>query len=414
VRFLIYLLGPDATLADALLAAVDVAVVAYLCYRVLLLIQGTRAVAILSGLLLVGVAYLGAEWAGLLTLSWILGHFLSYSFIFGVIVLFLPDIRRALAELGRSSRSLTAFVHGGRDARLEAVDAVVRAAVDLARRRVGALMVLERTATLTDLADSGLRLDAAVTPELLVCLFQPSGPIHDGAVIVQGNRLTAAGCLLPLTTAAAAAELGTRHRAALGLAEEVDAAVVVVSEERGEISVALDGVLHRHLDESRLRSLLSGVFVISRARGSRLVEARRAVATAERGPHVASRLPLQLLALAVSLSLFLLVRGERRIALSYPVTCELQLPSGFTPAAPLPAEVTVSLSGPWSRLRSLDPASLGPIRVDLSRARAGPASWSVRPDAVHVPRGVRVDSVFPAQGTVDLRPVASESPAEPR
>jgi len=266
VNFLRYLLGPDATLADALLAAVDVAVVAYLCYRVLLLIRGTRAVAILAGLLVVGLAYLGAEWVGLLTLSWLLGHFLSYSFIFGVIILFLPDIRRALAELGRSSRLLTSFVHGDRDARLETVDAVVRAAIDLARRRVGALIVLERTATLTDLADSGLRLDAAVTPELLVSLFLPSGPIHDGAVVVQGNRLTAAGCLLPLSTAAASAELGTRHRAALGLAEELDAAVVVVSEERGEISVALDGALRRHLDESRLRSLLNGLFLNARGR----------------------------------------------------------------------------------------------------------------------------------------------------
>ncbi len=266
-HFIRYLLGPDATAGEALLALVDVGLVAFLCYRVLLVIRGTRAVAILSGLLVLGLGYLGAEWAGLLTLSWLLGHFLSYSFVFGVVVLFLPDIRRALAELGRGSRLLTGLVGGDRDAEHAMVDAVVRASVDLARRRVGALLVLERSAGLADLADSGLRLDAFVTPELIVSLFQPTAPVHDGAVVLRGGRALAAGCLLPLSTAPAAAELGTRHRAALGLAEEVDAAVVVVSEERGEISVAVDGALDRDLDEARLRAVLIGLFVAPRRPG---------------------------------------------------------------------------------------------------------------------------------------------------
>ncbi len=267
-RLLTYLLGPDATWRDAALAAVDVAVVAYLVYRVLRIIRGTRAVAILFGLFLVGLAYLAAEWMGLVTLSWLLGHFLSYSFIFGVIVLFQADLRRALAELGRGSRLLATLTRDDRATQLGTVDSVVRAAVELARRRVGALVVLERTADVSDVADSGLRLDAAVTPELLVSIFLPHSPIHDGAVIVQGSRLAAAGCLLPLTARPQAQELGTRHRAALGLAEEVDAAVVVVSEERGEISVALDGELHRALDERALRALLHGLFVKPRRPGA--------------------------------------------------------------------------------------------------------------------------------------------------
>jgi len=283
VRLLTYLLGPDATLGDALLAAVDVAVVAYLCYRLLLLIRGTRAVAILFGLFLVGLAYLGAEWLGLVTLSWLLGHFLSYSFIFGVIVLFLPDIRRALAELGRSSRLLTFFADRDRHAQLQTVDAVVRAAVALARSRLGALIVLERSATLSELASTGVPLDASVTPELLLAIFQPPGPIHDGAVVVRANRIAAAGCVLPLSAAQAAAELGTRHRAALGLAEEVDAAVVVVSEERGEISVALDGALQRHLDERRLRVLLNGLFAPP-PRPRRAAELARGEERGTRGP----------------------------------------------------------------------------------------------------------------------------------
>lgn len=256
-----YLLGPDTSLGDLLLALLDVTLVALLVYRVLRVIRGTRAVAILFGLFMVGLAYLGAQWAGLETLTWLLGHFLSYSFIFGVIVLFQADIRRALAELGRSSRLLRVLARDDRTAAVGTVDSVVKAAVELARQRHGALVVLERSADLADVVDSGLRLDAAITPELILSVFQPQSPIHDGAVVIQGARLAAAGCLLPLSAAAAPQELGTRHRAALGLAEEVDAVVVVVSEERGEISVALEGALRRGLDEKALRALLHSLFV---------------------------------------------------------------------------------------------------------------------------------------------------------
>jgi len=127
-----------------------------------------------------------------------------------------------------------------------------------------------------------------------------------------------------------------------------------------------------------------------------------------------SRLPLALVALAISLALFVLVRGERRVALSYAVPCAVTLPPGLAPATPLPPDVTVTLSGPWSRLRSLTPEGFGPIRVDFSRPRPGTAAWTVRPESLHLPRDVHVDSVFPSQGTADLRPVAPGSGAEPR
>ncbi len=265
---LTYLLGPDTTLRDAVLAAVDVAVVGFLAFRVLRLIRGTRATAILVGLGVLGVAYFAADWVGLLTVSWLLGHFLSYSFIFGVIVLFQSDLRRVLADLGRGSHLLAGLSRDERAIQAGAVDAVVRATLELARGRVGALVVLERSADLADLAASGLHLEAAVTPELLRAIFHPGSPMHDGAVVIQRGRAAAAGCLLPLSTEAAAQELGTRHRAALGLSEEVDAAVVVVSEERGEISLALDGALHRRLDEIALRALLRGLFVPPRRPGA--------------------------------------------------------------------------------------------------------------------------------------------------
>ena len=285
---LTFLIGPGANARDALLAILDVAVVAFVCYHVLRFIRGTRATAILVGLALLGLAYAGAEGAGLATLSWLLGHFLSYSFIFGVIVLFQADLRRALAELGRTSRVSRLVARLGQDdraAQVGAVDAIVKAALQLARRRVGALVVIERSADLSDLAGSGLRLDAAITPELLVAIFVPQSPIHDGAAVVQGSRVAAAACLLPLSSAPAAPELGTRHRAAIGLAEEVDAAVVVVSEERGEVSVALDGLLHRGLDEKALRAILFGAFA-GPERGGRdglLARARSKAASAPAG-----------------------------------------------------------------------------------------------------------------------------------
>lgn len=282
---LTYLLGPGATLRDALLAVLDVAVVAFLVFRVLRVIRGTRAIAVLLGLVVLGAVYLVAEWAGLFTLSWLLGY-LSASFIFGLIVLFQADLRRALAELGRGSRVLASLTRDDRALQVGLVDAVVKAAVELARSRLGALVVLERSADLGDIADSGLRLDAAITPELLLAIFGAGSPIHDGAVVVQRSRVAAAGCLLPLSIEAAAQELGTRHRAALGLAEEVDAAVVIVSEERGEISVALDGALHRRLDETALRALLHGLLVPPRRPGAgglldRLAQIR--TAAGERG-----------------------------------------------------------------------------------------------------------------------------------
>ncbi|HYS82312.1 MAG TPA: diadenylate cyclase CdaA [Anaeromyxobacteraceae bacterium] len=261
-----YLLGPGSTWRDVGLAVVDLAVVGYLIYRVLLLIRGTRAINVLVGLFLLGIGYLGSQWANLVTLNWLLGHFLSYSFIFGVIVLFQADIRRGLAHLGRGS-FLVALVPDEERAQVGLIDCVARAAADLSRRRRGALIVLERQAELGEIVETGVKLDAAPSTELLLALFHPGGAIHDGAVVLQRGRLAAAGCLLPLSASPQLRELGTRHRAAVGLAEEVDAAVVVVSEERGEISVAVDGTLHRALDEAALRQLLARLLVRAKPRG---------------------------------------------------------------------------------------------------------------------------------------------------
>lgn len=251
-----YLLGPGSSWKDVARAIVDVVVVGYLIYRILMLIRGTRATNVLVGLFVLGLGYLGSQWANLVTLNWLLGHFLSYSFIFGVIVLFQADIRRGLAHLGRGS-FLGALAPDERRDQAGLVDAVARAAAELSSRRRGALIALERLGDLGEVIETGVKIDGVPSAELFLAIFHPSGALHDGAAVVQRGRLAAASCLLPLTATPTARDLGTRHRAALGLAEEVDAAVVVVSEERGEISMAVDGVLHRGLDEGALRGLLA-------------------------------------------------------------------------------------------------------------------------------------------------------------
>jgi diadenylate cyclase len=269
-----YLLGPDSTWRDVAGAVLDGAVVAFVVYRVLLLIRGTRAINVLVGLFLLGIAYLGSQWANLVTLNWLLGHFLSYSFLFGVIVLFQADIRRGLAHLGRSS-FLRLLAPDERREQAGVVEAVARAAGQLAQHRRGALIVVERTADLGDLAEGGVRVDAEVSAELLVALFEPGGPLHDGAVVIRRGRIVAARCLLPLAATPELRDVGTRHRAALGLAEEVDAAVVVVSEERGEISLAVDASLHRGVDPGALREHLARVLLPApRRRGVQGVLAR--------------------------------------------------------------------------------------------------------------------------------------------
>ncbi len=259
-----YVLGPGTTWADVGRAVLDVALLGYLFHRVLLLIRGTRAIQVLAGLFLLSLAYLAAQWANLVTLHWFLGSFVSYSFIFAVIVLFQTDIRRGLAHLGRGGGVLARLAREDRRAQAGAIEAVARAAAELSRCRRGALIVLEQLGSLDELIETGVRLDAVLSPELLLAIFHPGGELHDGAVIVHGERVVAASCLLPLTATPTARELGTRHRAALGLAEEVDAAVIVVSEERGEISLAVDGGLQRGLDEGALRQLLARRFVPAR------------------------------------------------------------------------------------------------------------------------------------------------------
>ena len=247
----------------------DIALVSFLIYELLLLIRGTRAVQMaLSGGFLIGLFFL-SDWLQLETVNWVIRNLSAYVVV-AIIVLFQSDIRRALAHFGRA-RFFRYFERA--TSTDETLEELVTAATTLSARKIGAIMVVERQIGLRNYIEGGIPLDATLTYDLMATIFQPGSPLHDGAAIVQGDRVAAAACFLPLSVnPRVSRELGTRHRAAIGLTEENDAVAVVVSEETGIISLAIAGDLERRLTADtlriRLRALLGG------RRGGRIKQVR--------------------------------------------------------------------------------------------------------------------------------------------
>jgi diadenylate cyclase len=237
---------------------VDISITAFIAYQVINLIRGTRTAQMLIGFLIVFATYLASQYFELHTVNWVLSNFLASIFLV-VVVIFQNDIRRALTQVG-AGRSFSA---GERATHGQVLEEIVRSAVLLASRRIGALIVFERDVTLNEYIEVGTRLEARVSRELLQAIFLPTSPIHDGAAIIQHGRLTAAGCFLPLSANPNVSKtLGTRHRAAIGLTEETDAFVVVVSEEEGTISLVREGKIIRNLDAGTLRNTLQQLFAV--------------------------------------------------------------------------------------------------------------------------------------------------------
>ncbi|CAK7064381.1 MAG: Cyclic di-AMP synthase CdaA [Desulfovibrio sp.] len=233
----------------------DILLVTFLLYRLIIMAQGTRAGAALHGLLLVIVFYLVTRPLGINTLTWILENFLN-SLVLVVVIIFQRDIRLALTYMG-SRRGIFSSRH---KTTAEIREKIADAAVYMAQRKIGALIVIEGSVPLNDIAQGGVELNADITRELLISIFWPGGPLHDGAVIIRGNKLVAAGCILPLTTLMQGKQdYGTRHRAALGVSEEADCVAVVVSEERGVASVAVSGKLTTGFDVPKLGLVLSSI-----------------------------------------------------------------------------------------------------------------------------------------------------------
>ena len=242
----------------------DILVVAFFLYRIYLLIRNTRATALVKGLLLLGGLTLVTGWLQLHALAWILDKLMAV-LIVALPIVFQPELRRALEQIGRGK-----FIRPGAETmetdRAEVIDAVAGAAETMGKNHVGALIVFERSTGLDDYIDTGIRIDGVVSREILGNIFIVNTPLHDGAVIIRENRIMAAGCLLPLTKdRSLSSELGTRHRAAIGMSEVADCVVVVVSEETGTISYAYDGHIYRHMDGEGLRNRLRSFLLLEQS-----------------------------------------------------------------------------------------------------------------------------------------------------
>jgi len=237
---------------------VDILVLSFLIYEVLKLIKGTRAVQMAAGAGIVVALFYGSQWGHLETVNWLVRNLVGY-IVFAVIVLFQSDIRRALAHFGRAPF----FRYFAKvEAAEESIEEIAVAAGLLSSQRIGAIIAIERQIGLRNYIEGGIPLDAVLTYDLLVSIFLPESPLHDGAVIVQNDRVAAAACFLPLTVNPKLdRDLGTRHRAAIGLTEESDALAVIVSEERGEISLARRGQLTRRLSTDDLRAELQTIIL---------------------------------------------------------------------------------------------------------------------------------------------------------
>src|SRR5438046_6978164 len=251
---------------------VDILIVTVLIYEVLHLIRGTRAVQMGLGAGVLVALFYGSRWGHLETVNWLIRNLLTY-LVFAVIVLFQSDIRRALAHLGRSPF----FRYFAKpESAAESIEELVVAATMLSSKRIGAIIALERQIGLRNYIEGGIPLDAVLTYDLLVSIFQPSSPLHDGAAIIQDDRVAAAACFLPLTVnPKLSKELGSRHRAAIGLTEENDSVAIVVSEETGNISIVADGQIERGLDAEELRTRLRADILNRRAPAKRQAHVSR-------------------------------------------------------------------------------------------------------------------------------------------
>lgn len=238
----------------------DIAVVAILVYTVMRFLRGTQAVSLIKGLAILFAANIISEYLGFEALHWLLRQLTTMALV-GIPVVFHPEIRRALEQLGRGRLFGVSFRDIGPEETDRVLCEVTRAAEAMSRDYVGALIVLERETGAGDVTGSGVKMDAQVSAELLMNIFSPHTPLHDGAVVIGGNRILGAACVLPLSERHfAGRKLGTRHRAALGMSERTDAVVVVVSEETGAISIACGGELERDLGHGQIRDRLRTLF----------------------------------------------------------------------------------------------------------------------------------------------------------
>lgn len=241
--------------------AIDVLIVAFIIYKIFGFIRESRAEQLVKGLLVLVIATVGSEWLHLYTLNWILKSVMTLGVV-ALVVIFQPELRRALEYVGRTKLGKSAFGQYDKEKAKNMTAQFVKAVDEFSVNKVGALIILERDTSLTDIVETGTVLNAEITTELLGNIFYEGAPLHDGAVIIRGDKVYAAGCVLPLTqNKNLSKELGTRHRAGIGITENSDAISLIVSEETGIISIAVDGKLTRFLDIKTVEKTLLNLFL---------------------------------------------------------------------------------------------------------------------------------------------------------
>ncbi|MBA4537841.1 TIGR00159 family protein [Bacillus aquiflavi] len=244
------------SLLDYLAVIVDILLVWFVIYKLIMVIKGTKAVQLLKGIFVIIIVRLLSGFLGFNTLSWMMEQALTWGFL-AIIIIFQPELRRALEQLGRGrffSRTITQEDEG----KEAIVEAIIKATDYMAKRRIGALISVERETGMSDYIETGIPLHSKISSQLLINIFIPNTPLHDGAVIIQKNEIAAAACYLPLSESPfISKELGTRHRAALGISEVTDSITIVVSEETGSISITKNGELHRDLSSEMFKEMLT-------------------------------------------------------------------------------------------------------------------------------------------------------------
>lgn len=238
----------------------EILIITYLVYHIVLWIKTTKAWVLLKGLVVVGVFWVIAYIFKMHTILWLGKNILGYA-VMAMLIVLQPELRKALEELGKKNLvSVLSFDSGKREngeINEKTVNEIIMACVEMSNVKTGALIVIEREQALTDYESTGINIDAIVSSELLINIFEHNTPLHDGAVIISGNRVTAATCYLPLTDKVNISKaLGTRHRAGVGISEAADSITIIVSEETGRISLAVDGNLYRNLDDEKLKERL--------------------------------------------------------------------------------------------------------------------------------------------------------------
>jgi len=244
----------DLTWKELLKDCIDIGVVSYIIYKLFVLVRGTKAVQLLKGIFVLVGTWAISTWFNLYTLKWLMNQMFTFGVV-TVLIIFQPELRRALEQLGRGKLFGRSSVVD-RDVS-DRIGEIIKSIDYMAKRKIGALIVFERSTGLSDYIESGIQMESAISSELLINIFIPNTPLHDGAVIIRGNQIMAAGCYLPLSeNPFISKELGTRHRAGIGVTEVCDALSIIVSEETGQVSLAVGGMIVRDIKEESLISKL--------------------------------------------------------------------------------------------------------------------------------------------------------------